>query len=341
MSSLNRRQASLLLTALALAALTTGVSTSAFAAAEEEPTLSELAAASREKAIKEREAKLRHILSKQKEAHIEVYLKDANSVYINGTKVSVSELATIVSEAGLDQAVVSAAPEVLPARVTEIKELIQKNGLDDVEARAPLTLAEIAAASREKATRTREAKLRQVLARQKGDQLGVYLKGTLGMYVNGTSVSSSELATIIKESKLNDAVITASLEVLPARVDHVQEFLEKNGVESVESRAAKLTLRELAAASREQAAKKHEANLREILSRQRGDELKVYVRNGIALFVNGKQISAKTLATVAKEVDLKKAVVTAEKRVTQKRLDEIQKVLEDNGATDVSVTIRD
>ncbi len=336
----NRQHSSRLLAVLALAVVVSDF-TSQFAVAADEPTLSELAAASREKAAREREAKLRHILSKQTGAHIEVYLKDSDSMYINGIPVSSRDLVTIVRESGLDQAVVTAHPEVLPARITEVKELIQKNGLDDVEAAAPLTLSEIAAASREKAARSREKNLRQVLARQKGDQLNVYLKGALGIYVNGTSVSPGDLKTIVRESGLDHVVITAALEVLPDRVTQVEEFLEKNGVENVESRVAKLTLRELTDAIRERADRNHQANLREILSRQRGDELRVYLRNGIAMYVNGKQISPKTLATIARESGLEKAVISAEQRVSQKRLDEIQAVLKKNGATDITVSIKD
>jgi len=203
------------------------------------------------------------------------------------------------------------------------------------------SLRELADATREKAARVRQAKLRHILARQQGDQLKVYLKGSDGIYVNGTSISSSELATIIRESGLNQAIVTAELEVLPARVTELEQLIKKHGVENVESRAP-LTLREVATASREGAARhREEATLREILAHQSGDVLRVYLRNGIAMFVNSRQISAKTLATVVRESGLEKAVISAEQRVPQERLKQVREVLQQNGATDITVSVRE
>ena len=309
--------------------------------ADEEQSLRELADATREKAARVRQAKLRHILARQQGDQLKVYLKGSDGIYVNGTSISSSELATIIRESGLNQAIVTAELEVLPARVTELEQLIKKHGVENVESRAPLTLREVATASREGAARHREANLRQILARQKGDQLNVHLKGSLGIYVNGTSISSSDLLTIIRQSRLDQAIITADLEVLPARVTEVAERIQKSGVENVESRAAKLTLREVADASRVRAARNREATLREILAHQSGDVLRVYLRNGIAMFVNSRQISAKTLATVVRESGLEKAVISAEQRVPQERLKQVREVLQQNGATDITVSVRE
>ena len=327
-----------------LAAVTTtlaNVGRSSAVLADEQPSLEEVTAASRQQAAEESAAKLRQVLSKQRGDQLTVYLKDARQIYVNGSSVSPAELATLVRQSGLEKAVITAELEVVPARIDEVKQLIQKSGIAKVEAPQPLALGEIAAASRQRAAQARQQKLRKVLARQKGDQLGIHLRESLGISVNGTSVSLSELLTIIGESGLDNAVITADLEVLPERVAEVEELIKENGVENVDVRTEMLTLREVASASREQAARQHEKNLREILSRQRGDVLHVYLRNDIALFVNGRQISAKTLATVAGELGLKTAAITAEARVSQDRLDAISEVLKQNEVTEITVTTRE
>ena len=59
------------------------------------------------------------------------------------------------------------------------------------------TLRELATATREKA---REATIRLILARQKGDQLKLYLRGSRSMFMNGKSISTGILSTVIKES---------------------------------------------------------------------------------------------------------------------------------------------
>jgi hypothetical protein len=62
------------------------------------------------------------------------------------------------------------------------------------------TLRELAKATREKAAKAREATIRLILARQKGDQLKLYLRGSRSMFMNGKSISTGILSTVIKES---------------------------------------------------------------------------------------------------------------------------------------------
>ena len=52
------------------------------------------------------------------------------------------------------------------------------------------------------------------------------------------------------------------------------------------------------------AAEKHEANLQIILDRQKDDVLKVYLKGNHGIYINGKQISAKTLPKVAQRMGL-------------------------------------
>jgi biopolymer transport protein ExbD len=129
------------------------------------------------------------------------------------------------------------------------------------------TLRELATATREKA---REATIRLILARQKGDQLKLYLRGSRSMFMNGKSISTEILSTVIKESGIEQAVITTSPDVHPDRVAEIEKLIQKNGIDNVTTPAPK-TLHKLVAESRAKAARDRGRTLREILSRQKGD----------------------------------------------------------------------
>ncbi len=181
------------------------------------------------------------------------------------------------------------------------------------------TLRELATASRAKAARTREATIRLILSRQKGDQLKVYLRGSRGMFINGKSISTGILSVVIQESGLKQAVITTSPGVHPDRVTEVEKRIQKDGIEKIEAKAPKQTLREVAAESRAGTARNRETTLREILSRQKGDQLKVYL-NSRGAYVNGKSVSSSILTEIVSKSGLEEAVLTAEPYVSEDKV---------------------
>lgn len=205
---------------------------SQFALADE-PTLREIATKSRERAARDREAKLRAILARQKSDQLRFYL-NSRGTYINGKQVTADELRTIVRESGLRAAIVTGAPGVHPSRVAEVEALIQENGIGKTELNTSdnLTLREIATASRERAARHREGKLREVLARQKSNRLKVYMNSR-GTYINGKQISADELQTIVRESGLDQARITAESYVNNDRITKVKAAIREAGVEDV------------------------------------------------------------------------------------------------------------
>lgn len=182
-----------------------------------------------------------------------------------------------------------------------------------------------------------EAKLREILSRQKGDQLKVYLRGSRSKFVNGKSISDRQLKAIIDQAGLKHAIITADLGVHPNRVTEVKEFLTKAGVEKVESKVPVLTLSEVAKASREQATLEREAKLREVLSRQKGDQLKVYM-NSRGTYVNGKSVSGDELKEIIRASELEQAVLTAEPDVVRERVVGVEELIRSSGIDDIQLS---
>lgn len=181
--------------------------------------------------------KVRQILFRQKGNDLKIYLKGTQGIYINGTQISTGTLAEVIRRSGLDHAVLSSGLEVLPARVTQMQQWLESNGVKDVKkigtAAKNLTLKEVADAAREKVTRDREAKLRAILVGQKGDQLKLYL-GEKGAFINGKTISASELGTIVFASGLEHAVISAEPYLGKEKVANWEEALRKAGVKKIE-----------------------------------------------------------------------------------------------------------
>lgn len=303
--------------ALAMSAIAPG------AAFAEEPTLRELATASRQKAARAREATIRLILARQKGDQLKVYLRGSRSMFINGKSISTGILSTVIQESGLDEAVITTSPDVHPDRVATIEKLIQKNGIENVKAPAPKTLKELVAESRAKAARDRDRTLREVLSRQKGDPLKVYLNSR-GAYVNGRSISSSLLSKIVSASGLEEAVITAESTLTEEKVAAVQKVLETAGIKNVTRGTPKPT-------------ENKEAKLRLILSRQKDDVLKVYL-NTRGGYVNGKSISKADVAKLVSESGLEQVEVTAESYLTDDAVAGWTTLIEKAGVEEITVS---
>ena len=180
------------------------------------------------------------------------------------------------------------------------------------------------------------AGLRKIVGRQKGDQLKVYLKGTQGVYVNGTQISDKTLAKLVPIMGLDEAVVTNALEVRPARVDGVVELLRKAGVKKIAATSPKLTLSELGEANRQHSARHLEERLRKILARQKGDQLQVYV-DSRGTYINGTSLKAGDLPMIVRESGLDHAVITPAADVTAERLAKTEASLKDAGVKQVEV----
>lgn len=320
------RQASRMLTVAALAAVVATSVTPQFSVADEKPTLRELTDTTREKVAQNREATLRKILSRQKGDQLKIYLRDTTGMFVNGTSVSTSHLSTIIREAGLKKAVITTNLSVTPERVAKLEAFLQKEGVKDITKPKTLTPAEIAIASREKAARDRAATLRLIVARQKGDELKVYLNSR-GSYINGKSVSTKQLATIVKESGLDQAVLTAESYLPQEKVAGWTEALRKAGIKNT-----KLVTRKQAAAPT------GDAKVREILARQKGNELKVYLKDAKGLYVNGKSVSLKELTAIATALKSSQATISAEPVVSAGRVQEITALLQKSGVEQIKLS---
>ena len=68
---------------------------------------------------------------------LNVYLRDARRVYVNGKQISLTALATVVGQSRTVRAIIAAEPEVSRERVKEVTQVIRENGLQDVKLTKP------------------------------------------------------------------------------------------------------------------------------------------------------------------------------------------------------------
>ena len=98
----------------------------------------------------------------------------------------------------------------------------------------------------------------------------------------------------------------------------------------------------LAAVHPAPAAKKEQriSTLDVILARQqtKGDVLNVYVKNETATYVNGKQLSLKTLESVVRKSRTQKAIVTTESDVSKERIKDVKESINNGGLQNIKVT---
>ena len=76
---------------------------------------------------------------------------------------------------------------------------------------------------------------------------------------------------------------------------------------------------------------------REILSRQKSDAIKVYLKDSSGVYVNGKSVSAKELAAIVRKSELKQAVITGSIGVSEKRYEEVRKWIQQAGIKRVQI----
>lgn len=188
----------------------------------------------------------------------------------------------------------------------------------------------------EQSARTQDENLRKIFTRQKGDQLKVYLKDGRAMYINGVQISSKTLAQVVKKSGLKEGVLSFSLEVQPTRVKEVQQLLKDAGLNKVELGSPLLSLEKAAHAAREEAARRQKETLLTLVSRQKDDQLGVYLRPA-SMHVNGRQISTSILAAFVRQAKLKQGIITAREDVPAERIKSTMELLQKLGVKKVAV----
>ena len=164
---------------------------------------------------------------------------------------------------------------------------------------------------------------RLVLSRQKGEDLKVYLNSR-GAYINGKSLSSDHLSAIVRKSGLKKATVTAESYITQSRMTEVKKLIQKAGIQKVKTEFLKPR----------NFKKEQEDQIRLVLSRQKGEELKVWLEPK-AVYINGRSLSADALVTVVKKSGLKKVVITTEPSVSDERMTEIRKLIRQAGARNV------
>ena len=267
---------------------------------DQEKSLRELANEARQKAAESRKATLRTIVSRQKGDQLKVYLKGTHGAYVNGKSVNSQMLVTLLKETDLDQAIVTPGPGVAERRVDEIRELLTKNGAKKVNigvAKSPVSSEEI---------------VRLVISRQKGNQLKVYMNSR-GTYINGRQLSSAQVTKIASETGLSEAIITTEHNVVSRRVDQVEALLKDSGIKKVSINVHPKPAQDAST-----------AKLKEIITRQKGNQLKVYLKNATRIYVNGKSVTLKELTKIITETGLNDVSISADAIVTAKRITEIK-----------------
>ena len=142
-----------------------------------------------------------------------------------------TELSMIIRETGLNQAILTGDPGVHPKRVAEVKAWIQKEGIGKVDVVLP-SQSKVAAGDKQK-RQLQEEKLHEIAARQKDDQLRVYLKDHTRIYVNGKSVSPRELEILSRDLGLSKATVTSEPRVSRRRVKEVRTMILTGKVKEV------------------------------------------------------------------------------------------------------------
>lgn len=185
------------------------------------------------------------------------------------------------------------------------------------------SLRELAIAMREQAERARQARIQGVLARQKIDILKVYLNSR-GAWINGRQLGNDDISAVATAAELKEAVITHEVDVTSDRVTEVRTLLDRAGMEQIRT-----TVRN------HDARAEREADLREIILRQKNAVLRVYLKNARDTYVNGKSVSTEMLARLIRIIDPEKVVVAANPAVLQARIVALEKVLRAAGVENI------
>lgn len=215
------------------------------------------------------------------------------------------------------------------------------------------SILELTTDARERAKLDQRSKLREVMSRQQGDVLKLFLKGQR-LFVQGKKLTDAELTLILRESKWSRAIVTVNAGVLDRRISKVKALIRKNGLKKIETRAATTDANRSSdelqpAASPEKASNavkvtdadhRSQEKLRVIAMRQNGDILRVFLNHSGRIYVNGKSVSQTELATLCREMGLARAEVESGPQASQKYLEEVIESLRKSGIDNVDQRVQ-
>lgn len=265
----------------------------------------------------QQDSNVRQVLARQKGDVLTVYLRGRTGLYVNGKRISMTELAEVIKQSKFKSATISAESNVSNTRVDAVKGAIQKAGVKEVKLTNPPQ------------SDGRKETVLKILHRQKkkGDNLGVYLRDARRVYVNGTQISLGILADVVKQSGVKQATITSESFVSMRRVIQVKDVIQKAGV------------KEIKLAVKKSVVQTQDEKIGEILRRQKGKTLKVYLKNSRSVYVNGKSINLPELSAIVGKSKLTEVSIIAEQIVSEKRINKIKGLIQKAGVKGVKVTI--
>lgn len=265
----------------------------------------------------QQDSNVKQVLARQKGDVLKVYLRGRTGLYVNGKRISMTELSEVIKQSKFKSATISAESNVPKTRVNAVQGAIQKAGVKDVKLTAPPQPG------------GRKETVLKILHRQKkkGDNLGVYLRDARRVYVNGTQISLGILTDVVKQSGVKQATITSESFVSMRRVIQVKEVIQKAGVKKI-----KLAVRKPVVQTQDD-------KIGEILRRQKGKTLKVDLKNSRAVYINGKSINLPELSAIVRKSKLKQVTIIVEQIVSEKRIEKIKGVIQKAGVKGVQVTV--
>ncbi len=216
------------------------------------------------------------------------------------------------------------------------------------------SILELTNDARERAKLDQRSKLREVMSRQQGDVLKLFLKGQR-LFVQGKKLTDAELTLILRESKWSRAIVTVNAGVPDRCVSRVNALIRKNGLKKIEIRPtttdADRSSYDLQPAARSEKAhnavkvsdadnRSHE-KLRVIAIRQKGDILRVFLRDSGRIYVNGKSVSQTELTTLCREMGLARAEVESGPQASQKYAEDVIESLRKSGMDNVDQRVHE
>lgn len=194
--------------------------------------------------------KISEIIKRQKGNELSIYVGE-KGLFINGKSVNSPELARVVEKTKLTQATVSAHESIKMQKVLEVIELLQSKNVEkfslkalkDEEVDAMELRGKPSGDNPMKKPKIDEEKIGEILHRQKGETVQVYLNAT-GTYINGKSLNGVELDMVLKRMKPNEATISAESYISKEKIQKVEKRIRSAGIERVKKRFKKTESRD-------------------------------------------------------------------------------------------------
>ena len=179
---------------------------------------------------------------------LEVYVKGKYGAYVQGKQLSPKSLSKVARKVKAEAATITTGPDATRENVEKVKAALQKAGIQKVRVTAYRPPQKKKPAKGKKADKANDKRgkdkekkggakcvVTEVLERQKekGDELGVYLRDASRVYVSGKQLSLESLVKVASRSKTGQAAISAEKAVPRERLDEISQLLKKAGIQSI------------------------------------------------------------------------------------------------------------